>query len=241
MRTLLVLGAKPEPALPPPGMVDAVACANASGRSAADRGLPEPLFTVMTALLTDGSAAGRSRIEAVRGLGTGRLVYYPRPDAKGGAFKRLRHAWRTRSQRPEVLLRELGAVGYRHASFEKRAMADFARLILERAGREPEVEAALARKQASSGALAVALAIAEPGFDRVVVAGFSFELTQAFGFDPNIALRGTAASKHRDTDVTVLAALARHHPLFTTEPAVHDQADVPLLPESATCAVRPED
>ena len=32
---ILVLGAKPDPALPPPGSYDAVACANASGRSAA--------------------------------------------------------------------------------------------------------------------------------------------------------------------------------------------------------------
>ena len=58
-RRLLVLGAKPDPILPPPGSFDAVACANASGRSAAELGLPTPVFTVLTALLTDGSEAGR--------------------------------------------------------------------------------------------------------------------------------------------------------------------------------------
>src|ERR687892_512780 len=35
MATLLILGSKPEPALPPIGSFDALACANASGRSAA--------------------------------------------------------------------------------------------------------------------------------------------------------------------------------------------------------------
>ena len=60
--SLLVLGAKPDPILPPPGAFEAVACANASGYSAARLGLPRPAFTVMTSLLTDGSPAGRMRL-----------------------------------------------------------------------------------------------------------------------------------------------------------------------------------
>lgn len=231
MRTLLVLGAKPDPLLPPREAITAVACANASGRSAADLGLPAPLFTVMTALLTDGSAAGRSRIEALAGLATERLVYLPRPAPEGPPWRRWRQLWKTRRQRPAVLLSALAGVGYRHARFETRPMAEYARLILERCGGEAAVGEALARKHASSGVLAAALALGEPGFARVVLSGFSFELTQAFGIDPNIAERGTVASKHRDTDTTVLAALARHHPLFTTEPAVHKLAGVPLLPK----------
>ena len=42
-RTILVLGSKPEPALPPPGSYAALACANASGFSARAHGLPPPL------------------------------------------------------------------------------------------------------------------------------------------------------------------------------------------------------
>ena len=76
-RRLLVLGAKPDPILPPPGSFDAVACANASGRSAADLGLPTPVFTVLTALLTDGSEAGRMRLASLAGLATGTVHFYP--------------------------------------------------------------------------------------------------------------------------------------------------------------------
>ena len=53
MTTLLILGAKPDPVLPPASAWDDLACANASGFSAAQRGLPDPVFTVITAMLTD--------------------------------------------------------------------------------------------------------------------------------------------------------------------------------------------
>ncbi|MEZ5860807.1 MAG: hypothetical protein R3D28_17830 [Geminicoccaceae bacterium] len=72
MSTLLILGSKPEPALPPPGLIDAVACANASGRSAVQHGLPDPVLTVMSAVLTSGhKAANDLALEALRGLRTG--------------------------------------------------------------------------------------------------------------------------------------------------------------------------
>src|SRR5690606_35619523 len=70
MTTLLVLGSKPDPALPPRSDVDAVACANASGRSAADLGLPSPVLTAMSAVLTSGQPSGRHSLRALRGLRT---------------------------------------------------------------------------------------------------------------------------------------------------------------------------
>lgn len=227
---VLVLGAKPEPILPPPGSFDRVACANASGHSAAALGLPTPDFTVLTALLTDGSAAGRMRIESLRGLSTGIVYFYPqrlkgRTALQRGLF-RLR-TWRTM---PFMLRRALAGVGYRYDRFEQRGTDAYRRLLLELCRNDPAVAAQLDRKQASSGTLAVALALAEPGVERVIMSGFSFELTQAAGMDPNIARRGTTASKHTPTDALVLRTLARHHPaLVTTEPVVHELAGVPLL------------
>ena len=76
----------------------------------------------------------------------------------------------------------------------------------------------------------MAIALAEPGVEQVIVSGFSFELTQAAGEDPNIARRGTTASKHTPTDVLLLRALAQcDRRLATTEPIVHVAAGVPLL------------
>jgi hypothetical protein len=228
--SLLVLGAKPDPVLPSPSTFGAVACANASGHSAAQLGLPRPVFTVMTSLLTDGSAAGRMRLESLRGLETGTVHFYPRRvkgrTALARALFRLR-SWRTTSP---VLRRALARVGYRYERFAERGTEEYRALILSLCGDEPAVAEQLDRKQASSGLLAVAIALAEPGVERVIVSGFSFELTQAAGEDPNIARRGTASSQHKDTDVLLLRVLAkRHRGLATTEPIVHEAAGVPLL------------
>jgi hypothetical protein len=228
--SLLVLGAKPDPILPPPGAFEAVACANASGYSAARLGLPRPAFTVMTSLLTDGSPAGRMRLESLRGLGTGTVHFYPRRVKGRTALARALFrlcSWRTTSP---VLRRALARTGFRHDRFVVRSTEEYRRLFLSLCGDDPAVAEQLDRKQASSGLLAVAVALAEPGIERVIVSGFSFELTQAAGDDPNIARRGTTASQHKDTDVLLLRALTARHPgLVTTEPIVHEAAGVPLL------------
>jgi hypothetical protein len=228
--SLLVLGAKPEPILPPRGTFDAVACANASGYSAARLGLRRPVFTVMTALLTDGSPAGRMRLESLRGLETGTVHFYPRRVKDRTAPERLLSRLRSWRTAPFVLRRALAQVGFRYDRFMERSTEEYRRLTLSLCGDDWTVAEQLDRKQASSGLLAVAIALAEPGVERVILSGFSFELTQAAGDDPNIARRGTTASQHKDTDVLVLRALAGRHPgLATTEPAVHEAAGVPLL------------
>ena len=85
---------------------------------------------------------------------------------------------------------------------------------------------------------AVALGLADPRFDRVIVAGMSFELTHAYGLNPEIAERGTAVSKHADTDVMVLERLARRGNLFTTEPVVAERAGVPFWPPAQCLEAR---
>ena len=231
MTTLLVLGAKPDPALPPTGSCDAVACANASGWSAARAGLPKPAYTVMTAQLTDGSDAGRMRLDSLAGLSTGNLVYYPRPH----------QGWRTllrpklRRMRAAVLRRELAARGYHWDRFVEHPNTWYLDRIRELCGEAPEVAAQIAAKLPSSGMVAVAMGLIDGRWSRVVLAGFSFELTQASGLDPEIARRGTAASAHRDTDVLVLQRLVeRGLSVVTTEHTVHAAAGVPMLDHERT-------
>jgi hypothetical protein len=96
-------------------------------------------------------------------------------------------------------------------------------------GDDPALREQIARKHPSTGVFAVALGLADGAFERVVVAGMSFELTHAYGDNPEIAARGTAASKHADTDVLVLRRLAAGGRLFTSEPVVAARAGVPLL------------
>ena len=119
MTTLLVLGSKPEPVLPPGSSIDEVACANASGSSAAKHGLPQPSLTVMSAILTSGKKApNRLALEALKGLRTGTLYFYPRPRPKGGALRRIVGHLRNWRTGPVYFRRELRRLGFRFDRFE---------------------------------------------------------------------------------------------------------------------------
>lgn len=230
MTTLLVLGSKPQPALPAPGAVDALACANASGHSAAAHGLPAPAFTVMSAILGSGQPAARQSVAMLAGLRTGTLFLLPRPAPQGTVLRRALRRVRGVRTSPAWVRFALHRAGYRWERFEVRSLEAWHELVRELCGRDPAVSAQLARKQPSTGLFAVAQGLAEARYQRVVVAGMSFELTHAYGENPEIASRGTAASKHADTDVLVLGRLARRTGrLFTTEKIVADRAGVPLL------------
>jgi len=227
---LLVLGSKPDPRLPDRAKIAAVACANASGRSAARLGLPVPIFTVLSALVLSGRESDRHNLRALRGLRTGTLYLLPRPDRGGSVAQRLWRRARGFRMEPAACRLALRAAGYRWEQFSVRPMAEYYALVLRLCGDDPAVREQIARKHPSTGALAVALALATGGYERVVVAGMSFELTHAHGVNPEIAARGTLASKHADTDVMVLSRLARRGDLFTSEPIVAERAGLPLLP-----------
>jgi len=233
VRTLLVLGSKPDPVLPARAEIDAVACANASGRSAAALGLPAPVFSAMSAVLTSGQASGRHSLRALRGLSTGTLYLLPRHDRGGAAAQRLWRRARQFRMEPAWFRLRLRAAGYRWQRFSVRPLAEYHALVSRLCGDDPALREQIARKHPSTGVFAVALGLAGGEFERVIVAGMSFELTHAYGANPEIAERGSAASKHADTDVMVLARLARRGDLFTSEPLVAERAGVPLVPAGA--------
>ncbi len=230
MKTLLVLGSKPDPVLPPHAEIDALACANASGRSAAMQGLPRPIFTVMSAILTSGIESGRQSIAALAGLETGTLWYYARPKPSGSFWRRWRKRREERAMRPDVLRARLAEVGYRFDAFEVLGNEDWRALVIRTAGDDEVVRAAVARKQPSTGVAAIALGLDLGRWSRVCLAGFSFELTHAYADNPEIGERGTNMSKHADTDIAALRAMVRQHPgLCTSEPIVHERTGIPLL------------
>ena len=231
MATLLILGSKPDPLLPPQRGFDAMACANASGRSAARLGLPDPTYTVMTSVLTSGhKPANDLALEALRGLRTGTLYLYPRPPSQSFLLKRLVREIRTIRVKPWYFKRRLHALGYRFDRFVAPPRAFYHDLVLRLCDHDAAIAAQIRRKQPSTGMVALALGLATAGFDRFVMSGFSFEITHAYAHNPLIDRLGTTRSKHADTDVAVLRCLAhRHGNIYTTEPSVHERADVPLL------------
>jgi hypothetical protein len=238
MATLLILGSKPEPVLPRRGSFDALACANASGRSAARLDLPDPCFTVMTAALTSGhKPANDLALEALRGLRTGKLYLYPRPAARGFLPLRLVRELRAIRVKPWYFQRKLRSLGYRFDELIIRPRAFYHDLVLRLCGDEQAIAAQIARKQPSTGMIALSIGLADGRFDRLVMSGFSFEITHAYARNPLIDRLGTTRSKHAETDIAVLRCLAgRHRNIYTTEPTVHERAGVPLLESAAGVA-----
>ncbi len=230
MRTLLVLGSKPEPMLPPHDSIDVVACANASGHSAARYGLPVPSFTVMSAILGSGIASGRQSLAALRGLRTRTLHILPRRSPKTRFPKRLVRQLADLRSHPVYVRHQLRRAGYAWERCEVRPLAAWHALVHELCERDPAIVEQTRHKQPSTGLFAVALALTEGEADRVVMAGFSFELTHAYGVNPEIEERGMTTSRHGDTDVMVLSRIAHSRSdLWTTEPVVADRTGLPLL------------
>ena len=237
MNTLLILGSKPEPALPPPGSYTEVACANASGHSAERHDLSRPAFTVMTPIMATNIEAGRQSLEALAGLSTG-TVYFLRPRNEGGrGFSRLLHLMKTFRKKPVhrmqpfYLKRKLRSISYTHDKMVAIGPEEYDTLVERLCDRDPGILARLQRKRPSTGVIALALAIEQKRHDRYVLSGFDFELTHAYAINPVIERRGTAASSHAETDVMVMRYLARKTgSIFTTERPVHERAAVPFLP-----------
>ena len=229
MKTLLVLGSKPDPALPPKASYDHLACANGSGFSAAKHGLPEPAYTVMTAMLT-AVASGAQSLQVIAGLKTDTLYFFPRPGAGNNLAKRLLHHLKTLRMKPFMLKRRLQSLGYSYKRFVNPGHDYYAGLVAGLCDNDAEVMALVKRKQPSTGINTLLIGIDRGEYDRFILAGFSFELTHAYANNPEIRERGTKNSMHANTDIAVIDYLSRKFGnIFTTEPTVHERAGIPLL------------
>ena len=236
MSTLLVLGSKPEPNLPPASAFDQVACANASGASAKRYGLPTPSYTVISGVLTSGKkASNRLALEALRGLQTKRLYFYPRPLRGRTALGRGITYLRTFKMRARHFRGTLRSLPYRYEEFVDPGLAYYHGLVRQLCDGDASISKLIEQKQPSTGIMAIVLGIAEENHRRIIVSGFSFEITHAYARNPQIDELGTARSKHAGTDVALLSFLARKFGnIYTTEPVVSERAGVPLLSDQAS-------
>ena len=228
---LLVLGSKPDPVLPQRDRIDAVACANASGFSAARSGLPVPLFTVMSSILTSGkNDSNRLAVDALRGLRTRHLYLFPRRPFQHKPWKQALHLGKIVRTTAPFVRKQLARIGYDYDVLITKPAAYYLDLVAGVCGPDPEIGRLLAEKVPSVGMLAVAIGIAEHRFERIVLSGFSFEITHAYAVNPLISERGSTTSRHAETDIAALQAIQRRHGcLFTTEPVVHQRTAIPLL------------
>jgi hypothetical protein len=232
MPALLVLGSKPDPIVPVAGAFDALGCANASGRTGRTLGLEDPTYTVLSSVVASGkNASNRLALAALRGLFTERLYVYPRPPYPHSLAKRLRHFGQVLRTKPLPLRLVLRRAGYRYGQIAFPPLSSLFERIRTLCGDAPEVEAAMREKAPSTGLMALAMGLADRRWDRVIASGFSFEVTHGYAANPDIEARGSAASAHADTDITILRHLAKcDDRLATTEPIVHERTGLALLP-----------
>lgn len=227
--TILILGSKPHPRLPPPDAYSALACANASGFSARANELRPPLFTVVSAVLGSGNTSDRHSLAAMQGLDAGQVYFLPRPLPKPFG-RRLRYRlrnWRLQAPWVRHLLRRHGL---RFVEFIQRPTDSYDGLLLRLAGDGPELAQLVRQKRPSTGLVALALGLAEHGFANAILAGFDFTLSHAYGHNPLIDQRGSSLSKHADTDVALLSAIQNARGcLWTSETAVALRTGIPLL------------
>ena len=241
MKTLLVLGSKPEPMLPLPGSFDDIACANASGKSAARYGLGSARLTVISAILTSASKpANRQALQAMRGLSTDTLFFSPRRPPEGNALRRMVAHVKGYRNKPWFVRHTLRSYDYRWNEFRNPGLPYVVSLFRSLSDGDAEIGALMARKQPSTGLLALALGIALGDYGRFILAGFSFEITHAYAHNPLVGERG-AISRHADTDIGLLGYLARKlGTIYTTEPIVQQRTGVPLLSPAGSPVLRAE-
>jgi len=230
MSAFLVLGSKPEPALPSAAAFEQLACANGSGVSALKYGLPVPTLTLMSAILCSGIESGRQTLSALRGMSTDELHFFPRPPKATRLNKQIAQPLLALRTGRWYLKRCLRAMDYRYDRFVDHDYGFFHGLVTRLCDDDPVVLEQMRQKQPSTGLMTILLALSRS--EQVIIAGFSFELTHAYDHNPEIDERGTQASRHADTDITILRCLSRRYPgLTTTEQAVADNTGIPFYTE----------
>lgn len=230
MATLLVLGSKPDPVLPPASSFDDIACANASGYSAARLGLPTPAFTLISAILTSGIGSGKQSLQAMHGLETDVLYYFPRPPRRRKLLKRPLGLVQDFRTGPYYFRRRLRKASFTWRRFVQHDHDWYRTLATGLCQGDEDLQEQLGSKSPSTGIMTLAVGISLGRYDRYILSGFSFELTHAYAANPEIDERGTKVSRHTPTDVRFLRHLAHTRgDVFTTEQVVHENAGVPLL------------
>jgi len=231
MSTLLILGSKPDPVLPAQSAYDDLACANASGYSAAKHNLPVPEYTVMTAILTH-KDSGQQSLQALSGLETITLYFLPRPDKQRGFLKGAIHYLKSLEMSSFYLKYRLWLLNYKYKVFLNQRYEYYDRLVKELCDYNEKILTQIQRKRPSTGIITLVIGLARQQYHRFIISGFSFELTHPYAINPEIEESGTIVSKHADTDVTVIGYLSKKFGnIYTTEPIVHERAGIPLLRE----------
>lgn len=187
----------------------------------------------MSAILTSGIASGRHSLRAVSGLSTGRLYFLPRAPRKRTLARALLHPLETYRITAGYLRHVLRSVDYGYDEFLDPGWDYYQSMFEELCRDEAEVLELVRSKHPSSGVVAIALGFIREQYDRLIVSGFSFELTHAHGRNPDIDERGTTASKHAATDIAVVRHISgKWGNVYTTEPVVAERAGLALLPDT---------
>ncbi len=175
-------------------------------------------------------SSNRLAVDALRGLRTRHLYLFPRRPFQHKPWKRALHFAKIVRTTAPFVRRQLVRIGYGYDVLVTKPAKYYLDLVGRVCGEDPEIGRLMDEKVPSVGVLAVAIGLAEHGYERIVLSGFSFEITHAYAVNPLIEARGSALSRHADTDIAALQAIQRRHGcLATTEAIVHERTGIPLF------------
>jgi len=182
----------------------------------------------MSAILT-ARESGKHSLQALAGLQTDTLYFFPRPTVNGHALKKAICSIKRFKMQSFYLKWQLRTLAYRYNHFVYLNWEHYDDLVNELCDYKASIITQIQQKQPSTGIMALVLGIAQQQYDRYILSGFSFELTHAYGRNPEIDSRSAQISKHANTDITVIQYLANKYAIYTTEPIVHQRTGTPLV------------
>jgi hypothetical protein len=164
------------------------------------------------------------------GLKTKKVYFFPRPASGRGRLKKAIDRVTAVRTQPYFLKWKLRKLAYDFGDFIAPDWYYYQDMIKSLCDQDSGILQTLARKQPSTGVIAIALGIASNRYQRFIISGFSFELTHSYATNPEIEQRGTRGSRHAATDIAVMGYLSsKFGNIFTTETIVNERVGVPLL------------
>ncbi len=226
MKTLLVLGSKPNPELPPPDQYDDVACANGSVYSAYKYGLSKPKYTVLSSYVT----SGRNEItdetyHAICGLGSEILFFLPSVTKRDSnrLFRYLRYV-KTFKRQPLYCKVKLWAGSFNYEEFIFRPQERYISGIEQICNYSKKVIDRMKLKLPSTGVIALSTGIRNFDYGSFILSGFSLDVSKEYMEEVK-----QSESKHKNVDISVLDILSKKYEIKTTEKELLKKTSLELI------------
>ncbi len=217
--TLLILGGKPKPSIPPYKEYNDVACANASVYSASKYNIGVPVFTVLSSYFTAGddgmSRKGMSKIE---GLKSKKVFFLTVRNTEKSILKKMAKRIYMYKNSELYARYNLWRHNFDYDVFRSRSRKWY-REVINKCG---EIDIKPSDKGPSSGIISLAIGVESEKYDRYILSGFSFEHKKEYGGEEKY-------NPHKSYDVRFIKNISCYEKVLTTEEKVNEICNTTMI------------